>query len=331
MALKPVRKDIRQLTSRVEHLERELAATSQRARDAEQLAQQFHLTAVLNTRQRARLAEALTLLDEGAVARHVRAAIEAAPMRDTPFEHIIVERLLPDAVYEALIEAIPPPAFFSSRDPIKQDLTLPTEIGPTLTATVWGFFDDVVARRVIRPAVIERFRRPLEHHFDSLFGPDRREQAIALPQSVSGGRLMLRRPGYHLKPHRDPKRSMLTCLLYLARPDDNDVYGTQIFAVDDDDDADYKQTYFPEEAGRRCRLEGVVPFRPNSMLVFLNARGAHGADIPADAPASLERYSYQFYIAPENAALAALIKSLPPDLRRKWQNKGYRTETHAGM
>ncbi len=28
------------------------------------------------------------------------------------------------------------------------------------------------------------------------------------------------------------------------------------------------------------------------MLVFLSGTGAHGADIPADAPADLERYSY---------------------------------------
>ena len=48
------------------------------------------------------------------------------------------------------------------------------------------------------------------------------------------------------------------------------------------------------------------------MLVSLNSTGAHGATIPADAPADLERYTYQFYVAPLNEALAALIKSLPP-------------------
>jgi hypothetical protein len=56
--------------------------------------------------------------------------------------------------------------------------------------------------------------------------------------------------------------------------------------------------------------------------VFLNSRGAHGADIPADAPADLERYSYQFYVAPLNEALSALIKSLPAAQRQKWRSKG---------
>jgi len=133
---------------------------------------------------------------------------------------------------------------------------------------------------------------------------------------------MLRRPGYHLDPHRDPKRSMVTCLTYLARPGDSEAYGTQIFRVHDDVEAHYKQTYYPQKAGRTCELVKLVPFRPNTMLVFLNSRGAHGADIPPDAPADLERYSYQFYVAPLNDALSALVKSLPAAQRAKWKSKG---------
>jgi hypothetical protein len=55
--------------------------------------------------------------------------------------------------------------------------------------------------------------------------------------------------------------------------------------------------------------------------VFLNSRGAHGATIPADAPAGLERYSYQFYVAPLNDTLSALIKSLPAHRRVRWRSK----------
>ncbi len=65
----------------------------------------------------------------------------------------------------------------------------------------------------------------------------------------------------------------------------------------------------------------MVPFKPNTMLVSLNSRGAHGATIPADAPADLERYTYQFYVAPGNEALSALIKSLPPAQRAMWRNR----------
>jgi hypothetical protein len=57
------------------------------------------------------------------------------------------------------------------------------------------------------------------------------------------------------------------------------------------------------------------------MLLFLNAEGAHGADIPDTAPSDLERYSYQFYIAPENEALRGLIRELPRERKSMWQSK----------
>jgi len=132
---------------------------------------------------------------------------------------------------------------------------------------------------------------------------------------------MLRRPGYHLAPHRDPKRSIATCLLYLAQPGDRDVYGTEIYRVVDDGEASYTQTYYPEQDGRRCELVKVIPYRPNTMLAFLNSRGAHGASIPPDAPADLERYTCQFYLGPESTSLSALIDALPPGRQALWRSK----------
>ena len=322
--LKPVRKDVRALQRAVERLETALAETSQGAQRAERLAAQVKLTAVLNQAQHSAVARLSDRLDAPRIGAHVRAAIAAAPLVEEPFEHLVVESLLPADVYELLIEAIPPEPFFDAHDPIKRNLRFPMEFGPALSAAVWAFFDDVVTRQMIRPAVVERFQMPLQRHYDAIFGRAFRERAKGLAQSVSGGRLMLRRAGYHLDPHRDPKHSMLTCLFYLARPGDSDAYGTQLFSVANDSDASYKQTYYPEQEGRQCELAKLVPFRANSMLVFLNSRGAHGATIPPDAPASLERYSYQFYVAPDKAQLGELIRLLPEPLRRMWQSKGGR-------
>jgi hypothetical protein len=323
-ALKPVRKDVRFLLSRVEELEASLADARQRAARADRIAAQVKLAAVLDREQSQTLARMGELLDSTRVARHVRAAIESAAMVLEPYEHIVVDALLPQDVYDLLIEAIPHEPFFDDHDPVKRNLRFPMDLGPALTATVWGFFDHVVTDQMIRPAVLERFRDPLHRHYDSIFGAEWRARAAAMPHSVNSGRLMLRRRGYHLDPHRDPKHSMLTCLAYFARPDDDEAYGTEIFAVANDGDADYKQTYYPEQAGHTCTLVKVVPFRPNSMLVFLNSRGAHGATIPVDAPESLERYSYQFYIGPEKESLGALIRQLPEARRRMWQNKDSR-------
>lgn len=332
-AIKVIRKELRQLTRRIEHrmeeLEEAQRTATELARRADRRSAQVTLVSVLNRGQQHEIDRLPGLLDEPRIAEHVRRAAEAAPMLTDPYEHVLVERVLPDDVYDLLIRAIPPPEFFDDKDPIKQNLRFPMEFGPTLSATVWGFFDDVIARRVIRPVVLEKFREPLERHFASIFGQPFVERANALPQAVSGGRLMLRRPGYHLGPHRDPKHAMLTCLLYLAREGDSDVYGTQIFRVHDDGEAGYKQTYYPEQDGRTCELVKVVPFKANTMLVFLNSVGAHGATIPSDAPADLERYTYQFYVSPRHEALSALIKSLPPGQRAMWRNKAHITPEYA--
>jgi hypothetical protein len=317
-----MQRDLGRLVERVDRLEEAHRASAAVARRADRTSMQIKFVDVLNRTQQPDLACLPTLLDDRHIGEHVRRAIASAPFVTDPYDHVVVERLLPDDVYDLLLRAIPPAEFFDDHDRVKQNLTFPMEYGPALTAKVWGYFDDMIARTMIRPAVLEKFHEPLQAHFATVFGFEFVGRANALPQAASGGRLMLRRPGYHLDPHRDPKRSMLTCLMYLAREGDGEAYGTQIFRVHGDSEADYKQTYYPAQAGGRCELVKVVPYRPNSMLVFLNSRGAHGADIPADSPADLERFSYQFYVAPLNEALSALIKTLPAPQRMKWRSKG---------
>lgn len=318
--LKPLRKELRHLTSQVQELQETLRATAERAARGDRAAAQVKWTLVLNAQHdlQTRLDR---VLDEPRIAAHIRAAVAAAPIVHEPLDHIVVERLLPDDVYELLIEAIPPIPFFTDTDPAKQDLPIPMAFGPSFHTRAWAFVDEAIGRRSIRPAVMARFHAELQTYYDTIFGPGMRERANQLPQSTSGGRLMLRRPGYHLSPHRDPKRSLITCLMYLARPGDDEAHGTQLFSVVNDSEAHYKQTYYPEREGHHCELARRVPFTPNSMLAFVNSRGAHGAHIPADAPLSLERYSYQFYIAPDNEALGTLIRSLPKDRRAMWQNR----------
>ena len=320
-ALKPVRKEVRRLTREVEELRTLLQDTSVRAARGDRNAAQLRMIAELNDQQQRVLAALPAVLDTQQLTANVRSAIATATMRADPFHHIVVEQLLPARVYDLLLQALPPSVFFSEHDPVKQDLPLPLTFGPSLATAVWNFVDDALARQIIQPAVLDKFHEPLQQHYETIFGAEFVERANQMPHLPSGGRLMLRRPGYHLEPHRDPKRSLLTCLLYLARPGDSDTHGTQLFHVADDDDAPFKQTYYPRDHGRPCELAGVVPFRPNTMLVFLNSRGAHGATIPADAPRETERYTYQFYVAPENAALGALIRELPPERRTMWQNR----------
>ena len=259
-ALKPLRKEVRRLTAELAATGALLEHTAARAARADQCSAQIRSIMELNEQQREQIADLPRLLDEQHIRAHATKAIAAAELRTEPFEHIIVDQILPPAVYDLLIAAMPPAVFFDQHDPIKRNLVFPITFGPTLPRTVWNAVDSMIAGRCIEPAVLDRFHQPLQAHYDTIFGPAFRAQANALPKRSSGGRLMLRRAGYHLDAHRDPKRSLLTCLLYLARPGDDETHGTQLFRVTNDGEASHKQTYYPGEAGGTCELAAEAPF-----------------------------------------------------------------------
>ena len=317
----PLTSELRALAAEIQRLRHVVEESAASVAAVERHAEQTRLVLRLNQRQRKDVERLPAVLDPEAVTQAVRNAIARAPLQSDPFPHILVEPLLPDAAYRALLRGIPPVAFFGARDPIKQNLRIPIEFAPDLSERVWRFVDEVIARDAIRPAVLEKFAEPLGCHYADLFGEALRDRAAALPQAVSGGRVMLRRPGYLLAPHRDPKRAMLTCLMYLASPGDSEEYGTALYRVAGDAEPSFVETYYPGEHGHATELVKRVPYRANSMVVFLNSAGAHGAQIPPDAPADLERYAFQFYIGPEGRDLERLVAELPPERQAMWRSK----------
>jgi hypothetical protein len=113
---------------------------------------------------------------------------------------------------------------------------------------------------------------------------------------------------------------LITCLLYLARPGDDESWGTQLYAVDEDEEARTVKPLWIDAS--RCRLVGDVTFRPNRALMFLNSVGAHGAHIPAEGdPAAIERYAYQFRVGVGARSIATALSTLPADRRPYWEGK----------
>ena len=77
------------------------------------------------------------------------------------------------------------------------------------------------------------------------------------------------------------------------------------------------KTFFPEAAGLTCEVADTIPYRPNTMLAFVNSKAAHGAMLPPGAPLE-ERYAYQFYVKPIDGELKKLLRDLPEDERSAW-------------
>jgi hypothetical protein len=261
------------------------------------------------------------ICDHERVAAHLRAAVEEAELRLDPFPYMLVRDVFPDDYFDALVRGIPPVELFADRPFNKQQIKVPFHLAPAYSRHVWNFFVDSVGRRVLQPAVLAKFRRPLEEWIVSNW-PALADDPFAPPMdfNMGDGRIMLRGRGYRIPPHRDPKWGFITCLLYLPRAHDSESWGTQIFSVDDDPPALGAAPHWID-AGR-CHVAAEIPFRRNTMLVFLNSTGAHGAHIPEDAePPDLQRYIYQCRIGPNGNAIRALVAKLPEEDVPLWAGK----------
>lgn len=253
-------------------------------------------------------------LDASHIEAHINQAFDAAPLEMDPFPHVVVEKWLPDDVYDRVIDAMPPSIFFAhDRD---QHWNVPFGVAPLYSRQVWAFIANEIVGKMVHNALNRKFTCVIREYVRS-FCP-------AMPANMdltlhpSDGRIMLRRPGYHLEPHRDPKWGFVTGIVYLARQGDNESHGTQLYRVKDDSQAPSSRVYYvPPD---NCEMVKDVPFRANTMLVFLNSVGAHGASIPSDQPKDLERYIYQFRLGPDSKAINRLISLMPPDQAAMWHN-----------
>ena len=270
----------------------------------------------LNWQQRGQLARLPEVLASERVEAHVVAAVERAKLVLDPFPHFVVEEWLPPDLYAAVIGAIPPPVFFAEKPSHKQQLAVPPPVAPELARQVWAFMAETVVAGALGPAVTRKLRGPLDAYVATFCPDGAADWAQEAPIRVSDGRLMLRRPGYVLEPHRDPRWGFITCLAYLARPGDAEAYGTRLYRVRNDGQAPDESVHYlqPED----CELAGTVPFRANQLLVFLNSTGAHAASIPADAPPAMERYLYQFRMGPDVAGIGWLLGRIPAEQRPHW-------------
>ena len=269
----------------------------------------------------AALPELPSLCDERRVVEHVRHAIANAELCVDPLPYLIVSDIFPNDFYDALVRGIPPYELFADKPLNKQQLKVPLAYGPAFSRAIWKFLVEVALERGFMPAIIDKFRAPLSAWIAREW-PAIAADPLGPPMELhtTDGRILLRGRGYRIRPHRDPKWGFITGLLYLPRRGDSEKWGTQIYAVNQDESANTVAPHWIDPD--RCVLAADVPFRRNAALVFLNSHGAHGASIPEDAePPNLQRYIYQFRIGPTKAAIQRLVAMLPEDRRAAWEGK----------
>ena len=297
------------LTKQIRDERNELAVLSTRV-------QQFEAVYESDTRAARSPDRALKRIGDARVPVHVREVVAAAPLESDPFPHIVLNDLLPDDAYDALVAAIPPPLFFEHLPVNRQDLKVPFEFAPRHHREVWQAFHAHIVMNALVPALCEKFRNGLDLpvRTDGSGIVDSMADTTITQHPVKA-RVLRRRPGYGIKPHRDPRWAFLTCILYLTKRDDPQLYGTQLCRLRRErETTSHTPLYFEEHEVETVR---EVPGRPNSAVVFLNSTGAHRASIPSDAPPETDRYIYQLLLEPEPAVRAALNARLPAEHARQ--------------
>ena len=223
------------------------------------------------------------------VAAHFRDAVAQAPLIQDPVPHLWVSQLLPPDVYQAVIDAIPARAFFDDRAADANELRVPPRVAPTHSIVTWAFLTDVVLR-ALSSALVARFHEPLAAFTSARFPtlPPFGEWDVEV--TLSQGRIVLRGPGYVGAPLPDRPWDFLTTVVCLARPNDDEAFGS--------------------------RLHGdVFPFRANSALTFLGPAQAHEyLSIPHGEARATDRYTYEFGVGPTREGrrtLTAMMKNDP--------------------
>jgi hypothetical protein len=227
-----------------------------------------------------------------------------------------IDNLLPDDWCDLLVDAIPPKVFFKNPNTTRQEMQVPFIFAPAYHRFAWDRFFSSVIEQALIPGIVERFGTALDefvrHHWPA-FG-SMGDAGINL--GVTNSRLLLRHGGYEIKPHRDPRWALLTCLVYLQKGDESPAYGTQFYRLKEERDTPHSSPFWAEPG--ECELVKDVPAKRNTAVIFLNSTGAHGASVPRDVPEGFNRFVYQVQFGPDEATRHRLIATLPEDRRPMW-------------
>ena len=263
------------------------------------------------------LRTALAAFDPDRIRPHVAGAIAAAPLASEPFPHVLIDKLLPENAYHQLVKAIPPRVFFEHLDLNHQEVMVPSDLAPLLSREIWAAFYDRVVTDALVPGLVDKFREPLDRLVCRYWPMHQSLEDANIRLELLMSRILLRRPGYVINPHRDPRWAFVTCLVYLPPRNAQRFFGTQLCAVRREPEHRSHGALWMDDTD----VEAVksVPGHPNTALAFVNGTGAHRASIPEDVASDTERHLYQLQLGPSVASQRRLLASMPPDEVARWR------------
>ncbi len=208
------------------------------------------------------------------------AAVDGAPLRDAPFDHIALQEVFPAAFYGAMLDSFPDPAAFHPlhhHDALRPDgsstrqrLYLYPESLWRLTATqrrIWRRVAAALCAPGLEQAFKRKFCAALEERFQK-----QAEQIQLYPVPI----LVRDLPGYRIGIHADALTKAITVQFYLPQDAAQRHLGTVFHTSRDQDGTDMPIT---------------MPFLPACGYAFAVRRKESWHSVPATTAADGERRS----------------------------------------
>jgi hypothetical protein len=207
------------------------------------------------------------------LARRIADKIAAAPVEAVPGPYVFIENLLPDALYGEVQK------HFALTAPLFKEKVHPTgaryfgsyaermEIGlhdlHRLRSPLAAFWEEIfraLKSPTVFTAILEKFRPG----FEARFGQE--AATPALRDRIARTLLICHhRPGYHVGPHTDTPRKVLSCIVNCAERDGLEHLGTAMYLPKQQGLTNEGKDHYDPALFDRI---GIVPYRPNSALIF---------------------------------------------------------------
>jgi hypothetical protein len=213
--------------------------------------------------------------------QHVQSLIEAAPVIEHPFPHLVIKDFLPDHIYRQALEMWPADEFFASRNHnsrlqvnlVRQMGELPERIRPAWTGLL--SLADVVNRALYR-----KFTPFYSHKFVPLFGPAWRETVKGYSTSFRQLQLAQYTGQGELNPHVDSVRLVVNSFLYASETSEPEAHlGTVLYRSFGFMMTENNYKIEGALAKRFLAPDVIVPYQANCLLSFVNTPFSfHGVD-----------------------------------------------------
>lgn len=232
------------------------------------------------------------------VLEHLLAEIASTPLHEEPYSHFYLDRAFPDAIYQQMLEYLPPASAYGGDNPrihTREDGLITRNIisvSPPALAQLpepqrsfWTEIGAALTSPRLKDAVFARLSRDLSRRFG--ISPERLTAITAYPKPA----LVKDLGGYEIKPHCDTNSKIVTMQFYLPCDSSQTDLGTAVYRL-----RLSKLLYAPRERFEKVKQ---FAFEPNSAYAFaVGRRSWHGRETVPMASGERNSLMLIYYAVP---------------------------------